>query len=199
MSGHEPSPSPKILLAKPGLVTGTPSAGKFGRASTADEDSTHLRSRLPSVASLNLLSDSWDFHFDRFLPFLTENTDFTVIGVIGSPSVGKSTIMNQLYGFDPSSPGMLPPFTIQSEETRAMARHCSIGIEPRISSERIILLDTQPVFSASVLTDMMRPDGSSTISVLSRESLSAELAHELMGIQVNSDSQAEICFQLKKM
>ncbi|KAI5440218.1 ERAD-associated E3 ubiquitin-protein ligase hrd1a, variant 6 [Lathyrus oleraceus] len=183
MSGHEPSPSPKILLAKPGLVTGTPSAGKFGRASTADEDSTHLRSRLPSVASLNLLSDSWDFHFDRFLPFLTENTDFTVIGVIGSPSVGKSTIMNQLYGFDPSSPGMLPPFTIQSEETRAMARHCSIGIEPRISSERIILLDTQPVFSASVLTDMMRPDGSSTISVLSRESLSAELAHELMGIQ----------------
>jgi protein SMG9 len=34
---------------------------------------------------------------------------------------------------------------------------------------------------------MMRPDGSSTISVLSRESLSAELAHELMGIQVKSD------------
>lgn len=39
------------------------------------------------------------------MQFLTENTDFTVIGVIGSPSVGKSTIMNQLYGFDPSSPG----------------------------------------------------------------------------------------------
>ncbi|CAI8589429.1 unnamed protein product [Vicia faba] len=184
MSGHEPSPSPKILLAKPGIVTGTPSAGKFGRGATAEEDSTQLRSRLPSVASLNLLSDSWDFHFDRFLPFLTENTDFTVIGVIGSPGVGKSTIMNQLYGFDSSSPGMLPPFTIQSEEIRAMARHCSIGIEPRISSERIILLDTQPVFSASVLTEMMRPDGSSTISVLSRESLSAELAHELMGIQL---------------
>jgi protein SMG9 len=40
---------------------------------------------------------------------------------------------------------MLPPFTIQSEENRAMARHCSIGIEPRISSERIILLDTQVI------------------------------------------------------
>lgn len=35
---------------------------------------------------------------------------------------------------------------------------------------------------------MMRPDGSSTISVLNGESLSAELAHELIGIQVNSDS-----------
>lgn len=184
MAGSEPSPSPKILLAKPGLVAGGPVAGKFGRGGAADDDSAQLRSRLPSVASLNLLSDSWDFHIDRFLPFLTENTDFTVVGVIGPPGVGKSTIMNELYGFDSTSPGMLPPFAIQSEETRAMARHCSTGIEPRISTERIILLDTQPVFSASVLTEMMKPDGSSTISVLSGETLSAELAHELMGIQL---------------
>jgi len=39
--------------------------------------------------------------------------------------------------------GMLPPFTVQSEDNRAMARHCSVGIEPRISAERLILLDTQ--------------------------------------------------------
>jgi len=44
--------------------------------------------------------------------------------------------------------GMLPPFAIQSEETRANARHCTVGIEPRISSERIILLDTQVFFSS---------------------------------------------------
>lgn len=44
----------------------------------------------------------------------------------------------------------------------------------------------QPVFSPSVLAEMIRPDGSSTISILSGESLSAELAHELMGIQVMS-------------
>lgn len=44
---------------------------------------------------------------------------------------------------------------------------------------------------------MMRPDGFSTISVMSGESLSAELAHELMGIQVNSDTQAEIFFNEK--
>ncbi|KAG8647916.1 hypothetical protein MANES_09G124800v8 [Manihot esculenta] len=92
--------------------------------------------------------------------------------------------MNELYGFDGGSTGMLPPFTIQSEDNRAMARHCSVGIEPRISAERLILLDTQPVFSPSVLAEMMRPDGSSTISVLSGENLSAELAHELMAIQL---------------
>lgn len=39
--------------------------------------------------------------------------------------------------------GMLPPFTVQSEDNRAMARHCTVGIEPRISAERLILLDTQ--------------------------------------------------------
>ncbi|GAU18925.1 hypothetical protein TSUD_229150 [Trifolium subterraneum] len=68
MAGPEPSPSPKILLAKPGLVTGAPLTGKFTRGVAGEDDSTQLRSRLPSVASLNLLSDSWDFHFDRFLP-----------------------------------------------------------------------------------------------------------------------------------
>ncbi|KAF5442545.1 hypothetical protein F2P56_035190 [Juglans regia] len=182
-------PPPKILLAKPGLVTGGPVAGKFGRGGSADDETASLRSRLPPIGSLNLLSDSWDFHIDRFLPFLTENTDFTVVGVIGPTGVGKSTIMNELYGFDASSPvhwlsGMLPPFAIQSEDIRAMAKHCTMGIEPRISAERIILLDTQPLFSPSVLAEIMRPDGSSTISVLSGESLSAELAHELMSIQL---------------
>lgn len=68
MAGPDPSPSPKILLAKPALVTGGTVAGKFSRGGAAEEDSSQLRSRLPSVASLNLLSDSWDFHFDRFLP-----------------------------------------------------------------------------------------------------------------------------------
>ncbi|PON62428.1 P-loop containing nucleoside triphosphate hydrolase [Trema orientale] len=185
-----PSPAPlppKILLAKPGLVTGAPVPGKFGRGggSGGEDDTVSLRSRLPSIGSLNLLSDSWDFHIDRFLPFLTENTEFTVVGVIGPPGVGKSTIMNELYGFDATSPGMLPPYSIHSEDVRAMARHCSMGIEPRVSAERLILLDTQPVFSPSVLAEMMRPDGSSTIPVLSGESLSAELAHEIMSIQVD--------------
>lgn len=178
-----PSSAPKILLAKPGLVA----AGKFSRGVSgggADEDAAALRSRLSSVGSLNLLSDSWDFQIDRFLPFLTDNTEFTVVGVIGPPGVGKSVILNEIYGFDSSSPGMLPPFGVESEETRAMARHSTVGIEPRVSSERIILLDTQPVYSPSVLAEMIRPDGSSTISVISGESLSAELAHEMMSIQL---------------
>ncbi|KAI5400163.1 hypothetical protein KIW84_065185 [Lathyrus oleraceus] len=47
-------------------------------------------------------------------------------------------------------------------------------------------VDVNPVFSASVLVEMMEPDGSSTISVMSGEgeSLSAQLAHEVMAIQL---------------
>ena len=41
-----------------------------------------------------------------FVQLLSENTDFTVIGVLGAPGVGKSTIMNELYGFDSISPGL---------------------------------------------------------------------------------------------
>lgn len=52
----------------------------------------------------------------------------------------------QIYVFA----GMLPPFAIESEETRASARHCTVGIEPRISNERIILLDTQVSFQLIV-------------------------------------------------
>ncbi|KAL4557262.1 hypothetical protein LXL04_035435 [Taraxacum kok-saghyz] len=179
--------APKILLAKPALVTAAKynrGPGGGGGGGGPDDASSSLRSRLPSVGFLNLLSDSWDFHTDRFLPYLTDNTDFTVIGVIGPPGVGKSTIMNEIYGFDATSPGTLPPFPIESMETKALAKHCTVGIEPRITSERIILLDTQPVYSPSVLADMIRPDGSSTISVLGGEPLPAELAHELMSIQL---------------
>lgn len=44
----------------------------------------------------------------------------------------------------------------------------------------------QPVFSPSVLAEMIRPDGSSTIAVVNGEPLSAELAHEMMSVQVGA-------------
>lgn len=60
-------PPPKILLAKPGLVT--TAAGKYIRGTGGGgEDDSVSRSRLPPIGSLNLLSDSWEFNTDRFLP-----------------------------------------------------------------------------------------------------------------------------------
>ncbi|KAG6554051.1 hypothetical protein Mapa_003966 [Marchantia paleacea] len=189
-SGTGPSGGgPKILLAKPitprpegGTVGGTGVGGAVKLMRDRDEDNA-ARARLPH-GSLNLLLDSWDFNSDRLLPLMSENTDFTVVGVLGPPGVGKSTIMNELYGFDGTTTGVLPPFPIQTEDIKAAAKHCSVGIELRMSAERFILLDCQPVFSASVLMDLMRSDGFSNISVLGGDALSAELAHELMGLQL---------------
>uniref|UniRef100_A0A0E0L709 G domain-containing protein n=1 Tax=Oryza punctata TaxID=4537 RepID=A0A0E0L709_ORYPU len=182
-SSHPPPPPPpKILLAKPPLPPpsssgadddGSGGGGGAGRSRQATQP-----------GSLSLVSDAWEVHTDKILPYLTENNDFMVIGVIGPTGVGKSTIMNELYGYDGSSPGMLPPFATQTEEIKAMAKHCTAGIDIRISNERVILLDTQPVFSPSILIDMMKPDGSSAIPILSGDPLSADLAHELMGIQL---------------
>lgn len=39
------------------------------------------------------------------LQLMSDNTDFTVVGVLGPSGVGKSTILNELYGFDSNSPG----------------------------------------------------------------------------------------------
>ncbi|KAL3695970.1 hypothetical protein R1sor_010046 [Riccia sorocarpa] len=180
---------PKILLAKP--TTPRPEGGSVGGAGVGgavklmrdrDEDIA-ARGRLPH-GSLNLLLDTWDFYPDRLLPLMSDNTDFTVVGVLGPPGVGKSTILNELYGFDGTTTGVLPPFPVQTEEIKAAAKHCTGGIELRVAAERIVLLDCQPVFSASVLMDLMRSDGYSNISVLSGDALSAELAHELMGLQL---------------
>lgn len=78
-------PPPKILLAKPGLVSGGPVASKYGRGGAADDETVSLRSRLPPIGSLNLLSDSWDFHIDRFLPVLSLSLqtciDFNINGI----------------------------------------------------------------------------------------------------------------------
>jgi len=38
---------------------------------------------------------------------------------------------------------MLPPFPTQTEEVKLMGKHCTTGIDLRISNERVILLDTQ--------------------------------------------------------
>lgn len=58
------SHAPKILLAKPATLV-APS----GADDDSSSNSVSIRSRIPSVASINLISDSsWDFHSDRFLP-----------------------------------------------------------------------------------------------------------------------------------
>lgn len=59
---------------------------------------THTIQRIPSISVPSVCQ------------LLTENADFTVVGILGPPGIGKSTLMNALYGSEsqPPSEGALP-------------------------------------------------------------------------------------------
>ena len=59
---------------------------------------THTIQRIPSAS------------VPPICQLLTENADFTVVGILGPPGIGKSTLMNALYGSEsqPPAEGALP-------------------------------------------------------------------------------------------
>ncbi|CAG8519811.1 10800_t:CDS:2 [Paraglomus brasilianum] len=75
-----------------------------------------------------------------------------VVGVCGPQGAGKSTILSK-FCQDQSN-----GFTQQSNETLYAANHATIGVDIHVTPERIVLLDTQPIFSLSVLERAMRND-----------------------------------------
>ncbi|GAQ89077.1 putative SMG9 [Klebsormidium nitens] len=153
------------------------------------KDESALKSKAGPIGSLKIIDDKWEHTGEKVNQFLSEsNVDYQVIGVLGAPGVGKSTILNALYGLASDHPSIVagrtpPPFAVQSEEARMLARHSSSGVEMRATAERLVLLDSQPVFSPSVLTDITRPDGSSSVTPFPGDPPAAELALEAMALQ----------------
>ncbi|KAI8011291.1 Myosin-11 [Camellia lanceoleosa] len=89
------------------LVSGESGAGNIEFAKGIEIDSSILKDdkskfHLQMIAEL-LMWDAVALEDALLKQFLTNNTNFTVIGVIGPPGVGKSTRMNELYGFDGTS------------------------------------------------------------------------------------------------
>ncbi len=70
-----------------------------------------------------------------------------------------------------------PPFLPQSAETHTLAKHQTVGIDVCISPDRFILLDTQPIFSPSVLIQMIKSEAK--IPVSPADVGSYESLHEL--------------------
>lgn len=48
------------------------------------------------------------------LQLIADNQEFMVVGVLGPPGAGKSTILNELYGFESSSQGLSSPLLAES-------------------------------------------------------------------------------------
>jgi len=85
---------------------------------------------------------------DGISDFLTDNTDFIVIGVFGLQNAGKSTILNCLAKLSSDDEDV---FRVQNFEHQMLGEHCTNGIDIYVNARRIVLLDCQPLLSASIM------------------------------------------------
>lgn len=92
---------------------------------------------------------------DNALEFLHDANEFYVIGVLGLQGVGKSTIMSIISGNHAES-SKWQLFKPQTNDLKEVGEHCTSGIDMYVTNQRLILLDTQPVMSASVMDHMIQ-------------------------------------------
>ena len=180
----------KIL---PSAKSATPSriAGEDGKAKQPPAGRAE-----PELVVHKLLNANLELSSEELQRHLADQSDFTVIGVLGCQGAGKSTVMSLLAGADWRSderePGWLrdSPFAPQTLETLLQGSHQTVGVDvtvtqeqliplefeadpepepepepeaypepyPSPNQERLILLDTQPLLSPSVLIELMRKE-----------------------------------------
>lgn len=97
---------------------------------------------------------------DKGVEYLTDNKDFSVVGVIGGQGVGKSTIASMLAGARPTGARRSYMFWPQSRDVRENGVNQTYGVYMAVSTERFIFLDTQPLLSHSLLDNIMYGDRS---------------------------------------
>ncbi|XP_074658500.1 nonsense-mediated mRNA decay factor SMG9-like [Tubulanus polymorphus] len=125
--------------------------------------------------SVKLVDESMQWS-DMGMEMLVDQTEYLVIGVIGPQSVGKSTVMASLAGWrNGSTPPVFKPAT---GAVLGSSGHQTSGIDMYVTSERVILLDTQPVLSSSVLFDLIDRE-----KKIPPEFTSAENYHEIRSLQ----------------
>ncbi len=93
---------------------------------------------------------------------MTEHPDFTVIGVLGFQGTGKSRVLSELCGYRRQATAdgrtaLVGAFTEQDETELLEGSHHTVGVEACVNvAEQLILLDVQPLLSASLLVQRMR-------------------------------------------
>ncbi|CAO3677308.1 unnamed protein product [Umbelopsis vinacea] len=99
-------------------------------------------------AVVKIMDTFEEFRIDAALRALADYPGHFVVGVVGKQGVGKSTIL--------SSFAEHPENTFKSTPSEKPFDHQTTGIDMYVTAERIILLDTQPVLSWSVLEHTLR-------------------------------------------
>ena len=146
--------------------TGSPSLAKqslsqITGASNVPPSNVSSKSKDASNRNVKLLDASLHWN-DEGIEQLQDQSDFMVVGVIGMQGVGKSTILSIIAGnhFKDAPKSFL--FRQQTPEVKERASHMTTGIDFAITNERIILLDTQPILSASLLEQSIYYERKST-------------------------------------
>ncbi|XP_033100197.1 protein SMG9-like [Anneissia japonica] len=103
----------------------------------------------PMKQSVQLIDSA--FHWsDQAMEYLLDQGSYFVVGVIGLQGSGKSTVASLLAGCKPDDESTYI-FKTQTPDIRELAGHQTSGADIYITAQRTIILDTQPVLSASVL------------------------------------------------
>ncbi|XP_031562483.1 protein SMG9-like [Actinia tenebrosa] len=131
-----------------------------------------------SLQSVKMLDDSLHWT-DAALDILADQTDFLVVGVIGLQGAGKSTILSMLAGATPRTDPRSYLFDPQSKATQEAGSHQSNGVNIAVTSERVLLLDTQPLLSPSILDHLIHYDRS-----IPSEYSTPENYHEMQSLQI---------------
>ena len=94
---------------------------------------------MPSVMYIHTL-------YSLLKQYLLDQSDFLVVGVVGRQGVGKSSVMSLLAGSRTGSgkPAMFRPETKEVWESES---YQTTGLDMAITPERVILLDTQVLYT----------------------------------------------------
>eukprot|EP01122_Echinamoeba_exundans_P010500 TRINITY_DN3945_c0_g1_i2.p1 TRINITY_DN3945_c0_g1~~TRINITY_DN3945_c0_g1_i2.p1 ORF type:complete len:600 (+),score=119.62 TRINITY_DN3945_c0_g1_i2:662-2461(+) len=164
------SPAPNVSVPAPVAPSSSrnaaPKAAPVSAPSEQPAAPSAAATERTAYASVKLINEQQQMNTEALFKLLSDdvNSDFVVIGVIGRQSVGKSTLLNALAGHTKIKPfnapsdaaRKKPPFKVATANTMLLAQHQTHGVDAYVTSERHILLDCEPIDSASVLTRMLR-------------------------------------------
>lgn len=126
-----------------------------------------LASLLPATSemksSVKLIAPDTLSVSDSLLDYLTDSTDFLVIGCLGYQSVGKSTIMSKLANLQTKE----AVFHISSHPEESLPG--TEGIDALVTPDRIIFLDTEPLLSFALLNRKSEDEVENELEILSLE------------------------------
>jgi len=110
---------------------------------------------LERQSKTKLIDDSFQW-CDTGLELMLDQSDFAVVGIVGLQGCGKSTLLSLLAGNMHQDAYRNYFFYPQTKETKEEGLYQTLGVDMFVTSERMIILDSQPLLSAAVMDCHLR-------------------------------------------